>query len=87
MRNRPTLPMAALIVPNLSPFQSKVPLVALIIVEISSETVPFFTEGIKFLGPRNLPSFGVITGRREGVEKTFVGCMSPSRTCPEDQTH
>jgi hypothetical protein len=76
--------MAALIVPILSPFQSKVPLVALIVVGISSEIVPFFIEGIKFLGPRNLPSFGVTTGRREGVEKTFVGCICPARTCPED---
>jgi hypothetical protein len=76
--------MAALIVPVLSPFQSNVPLVALIVAEISSETVPFFTDGIKFLGPRNLASFGVMTGIRDGVEKTFVGCIVPSRTCFDD---
>jgi len=77
--------MAALIVPILSLFQSKVPLAALIVSAMSSETVPFFTEGIRFLGPKNLPSLGVIAGSSEGVENTFVGCICPSRTCPKDE--
>lgn len=47
---------------------------------MSSDTVPFLTDGMRFFGPKKRASFGVITGRSEGVEKTLVGCNSPART-------
>lgn len=47
---------------------------------MSSLTVPLFAFGMRPLGPRNLPILGVMVGKREGVEMTLVGVISPDKT-------